>query len=257
MPNAADSPGSALLLQRFAAARHDPTVVVVEGFHAIKHALRFGATIDVLLTSDRAMVANLTETLAPDVGAALSNAELVDAGLFDRLTASPPETRILAIARRPAIALEQVLDGRGPAPVVWLESPSHIGNIGAAVRVAAAAGAAALVTTGVHDPWHPAALRGSAGLHFALPVGRVDALPASDRPLIVVDGQGEPLGPASLPDRAVLAFGCERRGISPALRARADQLVSIPMKPGVSSLNLATAVAVALYAWRLGLAPRS
>jgi tRNA G18 (ribose-2'-O)-methylase SpoU len=253
----AESPASALLLQRFAAARLDPTVVVVEGFHAIKHALRFGATIDLLLTSDRSMAANLVKTLAPDIGPALDRAELVGADLFDRLTASPPETRILAIARRPAGQLDRALAGPGAAPVVWLESPSHIGNIGAAVRVAAAAGAAALVTTGVHDPWHPAALRGSAGLHFALPVDRVDALPASDRPLIAIDGLGEPLGPGSLPDRAVLAFGCERRGISPELRARADHLVSIPMQPGVSSLNLATAVAVTLYAWRLGLAPRS
>ena len=47
---------------------------------------------------------------------------------------------------------------------------------------------------------------------------------------------------------AVLAFGTERHGASPALLARAERRLSIPMTPGVSSLNLATSVAVTLYA---------
>ena len=45
-----------------------------------------------------------------------------------------------------------------------------MGNMGACVRVAAAADAAGVLTTGGNDPWHPDALRGAAGLHFALPV---------------------------------------------------------------------------------------
>ena len=59
--------------------------------------------------------------------------------------------------------------------------------------------------------------------------------------------------PGAIPMRAILAFGSERRGLSPALRARAARRIAIPMRQGVSSLNLATAVAVVLYAWRLGL----
>ncbi len=49
----------------------------------------------------------------------------------------------------------------------------------------------------------------------------------------------------------MLAFGTERQGLSPELLARADALLSIPMRPGVSSLNLATSVAAVLFAWRL------
>ena len=37
-------------------------------------------------------------------------------------------------------------------------------------------------------------------------------------------------------------------GLGAGLLARADVRVGIPMRPGVSSLNLATAVAVVLYA---------
>nr|MBA3583830.1 rRNA methyltransferase [Gemmatimonadota bacterium] len=47
-----------------------------------------------------------------------------------------------------------------------------------------------------------------------------------------------------------LAFGSERRGLSGAILDRADLVVGIPMREGVSSLNLVTAVAVALYTER-------
>ena len=50
---------------------------------------------------------------------------------------------------------------------------------------------------------------------------------------------------------ARLAFGLERRGLSSTVLAAADRQIALPMRPGVSSLNLASAVAVVLYAWRL------
>jgi TrmH family RNA methyltransferase len=53
----------------------------------------------------------------------------------------------------------------------------------------------------------------------------------------------------------VLAFGTERYGLSGELAARADARISIPMAPGVSSLNLATSVAAVLFAWRLSSTP--
>jgi TrmH family RNA methyltransferase len=120
------------------------------------------------------------------------------------------------------------------------------------VRVAAAAGAAGLVAVGGRDPWEPAAIRGAAGLQFALPVAWAESLPEVDRPLVALDPHGEPLESHQLPARALLAFGTERQGLGGELLSRADLRVSIPMRAGISSLNLATAVAVAVYAsrWR-------
>jgi TrmH family RNA methyltransferase len=116
------------------------------------------------------------------------------------------------------------------------------------VRVAAAAGAAGVLTTGRQDPWHPDALRGSAGLHFALPVARTRVLPPTDRPLVALDPEGDPIAP--LPPRAILAFGTERDGLTDELLGRADARLALPMRPGVSSLNLATAVAAVLFRGR-------
>jgi RNA methyltransferase, TrmH family len=71
------------------------------------------------------------------------------------------------------------------------------------------------------------------------------------RELIALDPAGEALSPADMPAAAVLAFGTERDGLSDELLARAGRRVALPMSPGVSSMNLATAVAATLYACKL------
>ena len=79
----------------------------------------------------------------------------------------------------------------------------------------------------------------------------VEAPPESDRPLVAIDPGGEDLAPGVLPPRAILAFGTERYGLSAALLERADARVGIPMREGVSSLNLATSVAAVLFSQRV------
>ena len=131
----------------------------------------------------------LAQDLAPDLcGQLQSLVREVAPATFAKLAPVPPATGVLAIARRPRIDPAGVLASPQPAPIVLLENPSHPGNLGAVVRVAAAAGAAAVLTTGARDPWQRAALRGSAGLHFALPVAGADPLPSTDRPLLAMPG---------------------------------------------------------------------
>jgi TrmH family RNA methyltransferase len=223
-----------------ARARRDHALVVLEGFHAVKHALRFGAELLGAWTADTDALEALRARLAPDVELAPA---VVDAA---ELAAVVPRAQVVAVARRPAQpGVAALLAATAPEPIVLLEDPRHLGNLGACVRVAAAAGAAGVLTTGRQDPWHPDALRGSAGLHFALPVARIRRLEGAGRPIVALDPAGEPL--RTLPPRAVLAFGTERDGLSDELLARADARLALPMRPGVSSLNLATAVAAALY----------
>ena len=225
-------------------ARRTTGLVVLEGFHAIKHAIRFGGEILGAWTADRDEVDALLERCAPDVRIAV---EVVDPQALREVVA---RGQIVAVARRPNQPdPDSVL--AGPGRVVLLEDPRHLGNLGAVVRVAAAAGIAGVMTTGRHNPWHPDALRGSAGLHFALPVHHLRAVRTGARELVAFDPGGEPFAPAELPEAAVLAFGTERDGLSDELLALAQRRVALPMSTGVSSLNLATAVAATLYALKL------
>jgi tRNA G18 (ribose-2'-O)-methylase SpoU len=243
------------LIPRFGRARRDPSLAVLEGFHPLKHAIRFGANVVEVACSDPAELDRLAELLAPDLAASLrALARHVQPGLFEQLAPLAPATGVIGLAERPSVDPAAVLADQRALPVVLLEDPRDLGNMGACVRVAAAANVAGVLTTGGHDPWHPDALRGAAGLHFALPVSRLQTLAEldhRDRPLLAVDPDGEPLDPLELPSRAVLAFGTERYGLSRELTARADWRVSIPMRSGVSSLNLATSVAAVLFSWRL------
>ena len=238
-------------MRRFHAARGDRGLVVIQGFHALKHAVRFGAELQLVACTDRAALAALTESLAPDLRAAVEGlAVALPEEAFKRLGPYLPHTGVVSIARRREVDPLAVLAARDPAPVVLLEDPRHFGNLGAVIRVAAACGAAGVIATGRQDPWDPVAVRGSAGLHFALPVARVEGLPECDRALVALDPEGEQRSPAQIPERALLAFGTERDGLSRELLDRADLRLRLPMRAGVSSLNLATSVAATLYALR-------
>jgi RNA methyltransferase, TrmH family len=230
-------------LDEVRSARRDPGLVVLEGFHAVKHAVRFGAELLGVWTADAEELATLSARLAPDIAL---DATVVD---VEALTAVVPRAQVVAVARRPhQLDPDGIVAQDGPAPVIALEEPRHLGNLGACVRVAAAAGAAGVITTGTADPWHADALRGSAGLHFALPVARSRVIRPADRPLVALDPEGETLRRAIVPERAMLAFGTERGGLSDELLARADLRLALPMQSGVSSLNLATAVSATLFA---------
>jgi RNA methyltransferase, TrmH family len=242
----------AALIRRYRTARRDPSLAVLEGFHALKHALRFGADVVEAVAADPGVLRELAGELAPDLGDALAERTApVAPEVLAELVPRAPRTGVVAIARRPEVELGEVLAGRRSAPLVLLEDPRTMGNTGACVRVAAAADAAGVLTTGPNDPWHPDALRGAAGLHFALPVLAVEELPAGDRPLVAIDPGGDDLRSAELSPGSILAFGTERYGLSDGLLERADRRVGIPMREGVSSLNLATAVAAVLFAQRL------
>ncbi len=240
------------LIRRYRTARRDRGLAVLEGFHALKHALRFGAEVLEAVAVDPQLLEELAGELAPDLAGSLAERTVrVSAEVVAELVPQAPRTGAVAIARRPRVDVSAVLAGARPEPLVLLEDPRTMGNMGACVRVAAAADAAGVLTTGANDPWHPDALRGAAGLHFALPVAGVGDLPTSDRPLIAIDPGGSELRPSGLPPRAILAFGTERHGLSDALLDRADARLRIPMRAGVSSLNLATAVAAVLFCTRL------
>ncbi|MER7575643.1 TrmH family RNA methyltransferase [Streptomyces sp. NPDC126514] len=231
------------------------TAVLLDGFHALKHAVRFAAQVPVAVAVDRQAALALADELAPDVRDTLAALlTQVPEETYRSLVPRPHPTAVAALALRPSRAANLELLARVPrtAPVVLLDHPRNLGNAGAVIRLAAGFGATGVITTGTLDPWHPTVVRGGAGLHFATAVERLtaDELPAG--PLFALDPEGDDIRGVELPDDAVLAFGSERSGLSPEVRARADHLLSLPMRPQVSSYNLATSVGMTLFHWSAG-----
>ena len=136
--------------------------------------------------------------------------------------------------------------------MVFLEDPRDLENIGAVIRVAAAADIAAVCISGPADIWHPAVIRGGTGLHFALPVINVslEEILKLDRQKLSLDPTGKEETLVNTTTNAIFIFGTERHGISDSLLKKSDHIIRLPMKDGVSSLNLATSVAATLYSLR-------
>jgi len=228
------------------------TAVLLDGFHALKHALRFGAEVPVAVTTDRGAALALAADLAPDVRDTLDAllTEVPEA-TYRSFVPRPHPTGVAALAARPAREANLQQLGHLPrrTPVVVLDNPRNLGNAGAVIRLAAGFGATGVVTTGTLDPWHPTVVRAGAGLHFATAVERLPVEELPPGPVFALDPEGDDIRGLKLPDDAVLAFGSERSGLSTELRARTDHLVALPMRPQVSSYNLATSVAMTLYHW--------
>ncbi|WP_256576355.1 TrmH family RNA methyltransferase, partial [Pseudomonas sp. SID14000] len=121
-----------------------------------------------------AAVRALARELAPDVGADV--ARLVRRAELKGLLARVHPTGVAALAVRPDREAGRAAPGRlpRPAPVVVLDNPRNLGNVGAVVRLAAGFGATGVVTRGDLDPWHPNVVRAGAGLHYATTVDRVE-----------------------------------------------------------------------------------
>ncbi|MHB8219070.1 MAG: TrmH family RNA methyltransferase [Acidimicrobiales bacterium] len=238
------------IARHFVHAYADPERVVLEGVHPAIHAARFGARLEFAVTSDPDRLWAIVTRLAPDVRPAIDAVlRPVAASTFERLTPRSLSSPLLSTTPRPRQDLDRILvpDGR---PVIFLEGPRNPGNVGAVIRVAAAADASAVIVSGRVDPWSPVTIRSATGLQFAIPVGTADLPEGGDRPVVVLDADGELLGAVPMDPSSILVVGGERYGVSATVKAKAHLSVALPMRRGVSSLNLSTAVAALLYAWK-------
>jgi RNA methyltransferase, TrmH family len=219
---------------------------VIEGLHAVKHALRFKAKPKVILTKNKNELIKLSQKLCPDILKRLE--QVIEIQEFEKLTDSKIRTEVLGIFHKPDKKETIKLNER----VVVLDDPKDLNNIGAVIRVCAAAGIKNLILTGGSNPWNARAIRAAAGLQFALEIHQIDAkeIFKLNTPLICFDERGEELDTKlkqQIPKVALLVFGSERDGISEKLKLSANKTIRLPMQEGVSSMNLATSVSAALY----------
>jgi len=134
-------------------------------------------------------------------------------------------------------------------------------NVGAIIRTAAGLGAKGVVTLpSCANPFHPRAVRTSAGAVFRIMTCEVDSLallPARGIALVGLDRGGVEIARFEFPRRFAFVLGEEGRGldgleekdgIQGASRANME-LVSLPMA-GIESFNVSVAAALAMYEWR-------
>ena len=189
---------------------------------------------------------------------------------------------VLALVRRPpaqrvdALIRDAIIEGsprsgvapetatRDPAVLVAAEHLVDVDNVGSCFRNARAFGAAALLLDErCPDPLYRKAVRTSLGTVLEVPWAHgsmCEILDGLDAAGVITVGLTPEATAATLADvgsrvareaAVALIVGNEGRGLSKDTSARCTHLARVPMADGADSLNVATALAVALYEWQM------
>lgn len=236
-------------------AREREGVFVVEGVRAVEELLRSKLSITGLLVApklvDSPRGAKLVET-ARSRGLDVAD---VDEKEFRSAAETESPQGVIAIASAPAHSLDE-FDGTAPVRLLLLDAVQDPGNVGTIIRTAAALGATATVALpGTVDVWNSKVVRSAMGAHFHHPAFHASwqdvesFLTRTSTPLWAADAGGEAL-PREAPERLALAVGNEGSGISPAVRAAAVRIVSLPISSAIESLNVAVAAGIILHELR-------
>lgn len=231
--------------------------IYIEGVRLAAEALRSPVRVTAAFVSDAAAdngeIGDVVRGLAAKGTGVLTVAEKV----FSTITDTVNSQGLILLAERPANSLDRVdIDAAEVPLIVHLQKVNNPSNLGAVVRTAEAAGAAAvLVSKGSADPFSPKAVRASMGSCFRLPVvsGMTldEAVAWADENSITTaaaDLSGDIAYTETDPARAMLVvFGSEANGLSREELALVSQKINIPMANGVESLNLAVSTGIILF----------
>ena len=230
----------------------DDSTVLLEGHRLVEDALAAGVRVDVAaVCAGRAgrRAAAAVRRLEP-----VARVVRVTASVMDALSPAAAPSGLAALASvRPARVADAV---RVPRPlVVGLRGVQDPGNAGAVIRAVEAGGASGVVTVGGADPLGWKALRGAMGSAFRLPVARAgdpaevrrQAAAHGLRTIAAAPRGGTPLPETDLRAPCLVWLGAEGAGLGPEAVEAADEVVSIPMRRPVESLNIAVAAALIVY----------
>jgi 23S rRNA (guanosine2251-2'-O)-methyltransferase len=223
--------------------------MIVYGRNAVREALRGRRKVHCVWASTSAA----REPWLRGVGVeAAEHAEL------ESLCGSPDHQGICAEAAEFEYAdADGLLDDEN-AVVVVLDQVQDPRNLGAICRVAECAGAAGVVIGERRTAQVTSVVcRTSAGAVEHLPVARVRNLAdylaeAKERPNAWIYGaatspEAVPYDAPDYSGRVVLVLGSEGSGLRPRVAAACDQLVALPLRGRVESLNVSAAAAALLY----------
>jgi RNA methyltransferase, TrmH family len=171
--------------------------------------------------------------------------EDVEPGLLDAVSELGSGTRMIGVYRQRWAA------PGGPLSV-YLHGVGDPGNVGTSIRTAhALADGPVILGPGSADPYSPKAVRASMGSIFASPParGRLEAL---DCRTVALEPRAErTIDQVAVTPPLVLVAGAERGGLPGEILAAAEARARIAIQAGgPDSLNVAIAVAVALYELR-------
>jgi len=223
--------------------------VLLDGEHVVAEAIGSGVPIEVLLAADTGASA-----LARRAEAAGATIYLCPPAVLEAASPVHTPSGVVAIASwEPAAAA--ALFARTPALILGLVDVQDPGNAGSTIRSADALGATGVATLdGTADPAGWRAMRGAMGSTFHLPIARgssAEILQHARRAGVAVAATvasgGQSADAVDLRAPWLVLLGNEGGGLTKDIVNQADTKLSVPMRSGVESLNVAVTAALVLY----------
>jgi len=235
------------------------TAALLWGRHAVAAALAAGHPVNRIYLARDAKGAEI-EQIKRLASERRVRFDFVAVGRLGRLSGTRAHQDVVAQLSPVAyLGVEELLARAATAPaatVVALDRLQHPGNVGMAVRTAAAAGVAGLLLPARGGRLVTGQVaRAAAGAVFRVPMATSANL-ARDLArfrqagfwLYGLDSRGTAcVFDVDWPPRRVLVAGHEAEGLRPLVRRTVDELVRIPLAAGVESLNVCVALGVALF----------
>ena len=229
----------------------EPDLIFIEGIRLAEEAIRSGIAIREAFVTDLdtderklAIVSELEAISCP--------VWQVSASVAATISDTKNPQGLFAIASRPRWTLADIRDGLA----VYLHEINNPSNLGAIIRTAEAAGVAGvLISEHSADAFSPKSLRGAMGSAFRVPIviglGMDHAFEwAADtgRITTAADVNGETsYRNVDWSNARLLVFGSEAHGLARSVRDRIQELITIPMKGSVESLNLAVSAGIIMF----------
>lgn len=232
--------------------RQEQGLFVVEGLRLTAEAAEFAQPMLALFCQDELADPRL-QALADKLSAAGAPLYCCDRRLFAAAADTGHPQGVMAAVPLPVPVRPQAAAGFW----AYANDLSDPGNLGTIIRTAHAAGALGLLLSPqTVDVFNPKTVRASMGAIFKLPLYRCESAVAAlalmeelGAPPLAADAGGVDVrdcGPLlARPHTWVL--GAEAAGLDQFWRQHAAQVVSLPMRVGAESLNVAAAAAVLLY----------
>jgi TrmH family RNA methyltransferase len=238
--------------------REATRLYAVEGIHHVGEAVESEAPIEFICYSPERLASRYASELVEHQTARGVVCYRLSADAFASIADKDNPQGILAVVRQVRRPLADLMPEDFPWGVA-LVAPQDPGNVGATLRSIDAVGASGLLLLdGGVDAYHPNAVRASMGALFWHPVVAATfaefARWAGQHGYHVygtsAQGGADFRAVAAYARPAILLLGSEQKGLSPEQRSVCEQVVRLPMHGRVSSLNLAVAAGVMLYAMR-------
>lgn len=259
--------------QLFHALEPDPGLFIAESPKVIERALRAGYQPASLLVEEKALtrdLADLDHEMAANQTSGLGQTPIYVAN--SKLLRQLPGYNLLrgALAAMHRVKRLELADFLATMPaehprIAVLESVVNPANIGAIFRSAAALGIdGVIVTSDSADPFYRRSSRVAMGTVFQVPWTYVDAKTWQHGGIDLLHQAGYQTAAMALRhntvsiddpkltevDRLAIIMGSEGPGLKETTIEQSDFTIKIPMAPGVDSLNVAAASALAF--WELG-----